>query len=358
MKRIRKLIKLLFTSLFLLVAALLAGLFWASRGFDSQAPADPPAFDESLADRVHEEAPDGIHVITYNIHHAAGPEGEFEPHSRDEQEDFLDAIAEELQTADIVALQEVDYDASRSHGIDQLAYLAEAAQFPYTARITTWQKNYVPFPYWPLSGHVGRIHSGQAIMSRFPITSNERVILPQPDTYAWWYNAFYLNRSVQAAEVQIGDDVVLVFNCHLEAFDTPNRQTHGREVVSLVAETGGEHWIVLGDMNALPPEAEQFSGFEDEPDWSGENDQTIEILRDGLGPEVPGPEVYSDPEDGGATFPALSPSRRLDYIYSSETLPATEARILTEARHSDHLPVAATLGARGAAESQPTSGPM
>lgn len=356
MKRIRKLIKLLVMLLLLLIAGLLGFLYWASRGLDANSPAEAPSFDESLTERVLDDAPDGIRVITYNIHHAAGPEGEFEPHARDEQVAFLDAIASELQEADVVALQEVDYDASRSHGIDQLAYLAEAAQFPYTARITTWKKNYVPFPYWPLSGHVGRIHSGQAIMSRFPITSNQRVILPQPESYAWWYNAFYLNRSVQIAELEVRDETVAVFNCHLEAFDTENRQEHGASVVALVMSQETDNWIVLGDMNALPPEATRFSGFEDEPDWDGSDDQTVEILRASLGDEAPGPAIYTD--GGGSTFPALSPTRRLDYIYSSETLPATAARILTEARHSDHLPVAATLGAQRASASQPTTGPM
>ena len=331
--------------LILTPVVLLAGfLVWASLGFDSDARADPPETgDVEVADP--EGTPERLRVITYNIHHAAGPRGEFEPHSAADQTARLDRIAALLieQDAHIVALQEVDFDASRSHGMDQLTYLADAAGYRYRARVTTWRKNYVPFPYWPPSMHIGRIHSGQAVMSRYPIITNERALLPQPAAQPSYKNAFYLHRAIQVAEVEVGEHTIAVLNCHFEAFFTANREDHARVLIEGIQADPKTHWIVLGDMNALPPEADQMDGFEDEPDWSGRADDTIRILREGLGSEEL-PRSLADGVSGAFTFPAFSPTRRLDYIFSSGTMSGESADVLTEASElSDHLPVAATL---------------
>ena len=343
MKLIRKLIKLLLLLLLILLVCLVGFMYWASRGFDSEAPAQEPETIAELASDAPTTAPQVLRVVTYNIHHAMGNEGEFGVPSVEEQFGYLEAMTEllEAQDADIVALQEVDFAGKRSHDIDQLDHLANALGYPYRARITTWRKNYVPFPYWPLSGHIGPIHSGQVVMSRYPIVSNQRIVLPQPDSNAWYYNAFYLNRSLQIVEVEVGDRTIAVYNCHLEAFDARNREQQAAILIARVMTSDAEDWIVLGDMNALPPEAPQFKDFADEPDWDGTNDKTIEILREGL-------SVMETPADYEAdqafTFPAAAPTRRLDYIFSSATLPSVDAAVMSQASQiSDHLPVVAGL---------------
>ncbi len=357
MKRVLRILRAILMILVLLVVAAVGGLYWASRGFDAEAPAPPPEHVPSAESPEASPPADPseplLRVMTYNIHHGAGPVGEFEYHSEEEQRGYLGAIAALIraQDADIVALQEVDYASARSHDIDQLALLADAAGYPYRARITTWQKNYVPFPGLSPAGHVGRIHSGQAVMSRYPILSNRRVVLPQPTENAWWYNAFYLNRSIQIVEVQVGAQRVAVFNCHLEAYNARNREVQAPILTGLVQESTADGWIVLGDMNALPPEAPRFSGFEDEPDWDGANDRTISMLRAALGAELP----PSGSDDSAFTFPGPAPSRRLDYIFSSPSLLPRAAQVLREEGRalSDHLPVVADVGGQPRREPAP-----
>ncbi len=329
-----------------LALALVGFLIWASRGYDAAAAPAQPVFDDTIDARPPVADISPITIVTWNIHHAAGPEGEFEYHDADEQRRYLDGMVDVLREldADVVALQEVDYDCSRSHGLDQLSYLAERAGYPYRAAVTTWRKNWVPFPYWPLSGHIGRMHSGQAVMSRYPITGNTSAALPKPGAPPWWYLAFLYERSIQTVGVDLDGTPLTIVTVHREAFHTDNRSEPATLLVEHMSGVDGP-WIVLGDMNALPPEAPRFDGFADEPDWDGSNDPTIATLREALGSEWPGLASYADGASGSVTFPALAPTRRLDYVFASEEVNVVESFVVTDEPHSDHLPVVVRFSA-------------
>ena len=95
---------------------------------------------------------------------------------------------------DILAVQEVDLDARRSYGVNQVEALAQGLGLANGAIAINWDKRYVPFPYWPLTQQFGRTLSGQAILSRFPIQNHERHVLdlqrllfgsPRPSSGAW-----------------------------------------------------------------------------------------------------------------------------------------------------------------------------
>jgi endonuclease/exonuclease/phosphatase family metal-dependent hydrolase len=260
---------------------------------------------------------------------------------------FLSALATFLRShdADVVALQEVDFDSARTYHIDELGWLAREAGYPYAARVTTWQANYVPHPLWPPRQHLGRMHSGQAVLSRYPLTGNRRLALPQPGDNPFWYNLFYLHRAVQVVTVQVGSTEVTVLNVHLEGFHPRNREEQAEQVVALVRELRPERWMLLGDLNSPPPEAPQRGNFVDNPSWDASDDRTVEMLRSGLGVlEVPGLEAYEQYLPATFTYPAGAPTRRLDYVFVAPSLTPVEARVVTEAGAiSDHLPVAATV---------------
>ena len=80
------------------------------------------------------------------------------------------------------------------------------------------------------------MHSGQGVLSRFPIRRNRRVRLPQPVfENPFWYNWFYLNRAVQIVELDVpGEQPVQLFNVHLEAFSQSNREQQARLLKDLV----------------------------------------------------------------------------------------------------------------------------
>lgn len=334
-----------------LILVLVALFFWASGGdsddrdvapglvVDRSAQASARVFPDPAA-----TPPDAINVVSFNIGYGRGPAGdESGPWTREHIEKHLDGIAAQLVTlgADLAFLQEVDLDAARSHHIDQGAYLAEKAGFPFSSCVVTWEKNYVPFPYWPPSRHYGAMKSGQCLLSRFPIKSSTRHRLPQPSSNAWWRNRFYLNRALDVVELEVGGRRLHAINVHLEAFDPDNRMDQVQRLIALLPTLEADRLIVAGDFNTLPPEASQKKGFVDEPEADFTNDATLTMMRkvDGLAEIIPEATAF--------TFPADAPTRRLDYVFLGRAFTRLEARVVTDTPvWSDHLPVAARLTLR------------
>ena len=349
MRLFKKLLKMLTVIILLLIVGAVGGLYWASRGFDADQPASEPEVNQTLVDQINvDPSPDALVVLTYNIAYGRGSVDDIgDLRSEQEVRQVLEGLAAFLieADADVVAIQEVDFDGHRTHHVEELEYLADEAGYPYRARITTWRNNYVPFPYWPPSQHFGAIHSGQAVLSRYPILDNRRTVMPQPDANPFYYNAFYLHRSIQRVTLEVGDDEITLYNCHLEAFNVENRSDQAQLVVEEVREDGRDRWIVLGDMNSPPPEAPQRTNFVDEPGWDATDDATISILREGLGViENPGLELYESNQEQSFTFPTGTPTRRLDYIFTSADLPVQSSQIVYEAGLlSDHYPVIASI---------------
>ncbi len=329
------------------VAAVAGAYFWASSGWDGDDPAAASRADiVATAGAVPASAPAVLKVLTWNVAFGGGTGESTDVHTAEEVRRNLAAVAAgiRLQDPDIVFLQEVDRRAARSGDIDQFQELRQATGFPYGCFVTTWKLNHLPFPYWPPSRQIGRIHSGQAILSRFPIEACARHPLPQPSEQPSWYNRMYLHRCLQTARLRIGPDRVLdVVNVHLEAYGQANREDQARILAGLVgAPAAGMPLIVAGDFNAVPSGASMKGGFPDEPtDFT--TDRTLEIIRAGTGLR----EVFLDdapevPEAATLTFPAKAETRRLDFVFA-RSLPASTRRETIATAASDHRPIVAVF---------------
>jgi endonuclease/exonuclease/phosphatase family metal-dependent hydrolase len=296
---------------------------------------------------------DPLVVATWNIHYGAGPTlDRGAKASRDEVIANLDAIARWIRAsgADVVALQEVDRAGNRTRGIDQLEWLRQATGLDHAAWTATWDVPYVPWPGLDPRAHIGRVRSGQAVLSRYPLSKPKRHPLVQPAANGFWWNTFYLHRALLECWADLGQGRELrILNAHLEAFDVPNKELHADATKALLRATGP--WVVLlGDMNAVPPEARVRKAFPDEPRTDFSTDRTLETLRGiaGLREVVP-PEVYAASEAPWLTFPADAPNRRLDYIFYGSALELGTATVpRLQPPPSDHLPVLASFGAAAA----------
>jgi endonuclease/exonuclease/phosphatase family metal-dependent hydrolase len=292
---------------------------------------------------------DPLVVATWNIHYGAGPTLERGAvTSRDDVIAHLDAIAAWIKDSkvDIVALQEVDRDGRRSHGIDELEWLRRATGLDHAAWTDTWDVPYIPWPGIDPRLHLGRVRSGQAVLSRFPLAKPNRHALVQPLANWTIYNWFYLHRAVLEVWVELGSGRRLrVYNAHLEAFDIANKESHAEKTREVLGKAG-PLVLLLGDMNAVPPEALLRRAFADEPDSDFSADKTIGTLRSipGLQEVVP-TETYTAQERAWFTFPAAEPNRRLDYMfYGSGFRLGTASVPRLERPPSDHLPVIASFG--------------
>lgn len=311
------------------IAALAVFFVWASSGRLPES--------EYAQLRVNEAYPlkteaNEFSVVSYNIGYLSGLTNNqaVRPEASLYEANLATAIAAiEPLAPDILALQEIDLDSRRSYQVDQVAALGEALAYPQRAIAINWDKRYVPFPFWPPTVHFGQILSGQAILSRWPIVEHERLVLDPVAGNPFFYNALYLDRLAQVAQVDVNGQIVVVINLHLEAFDRPTRQSQTDFVLAL-AETYAEQYpvLLLGDFNsALNREAEGTP-------------RSIQTVLDSsvLQPVVPAAD-WAAPEQ--LTYRSDTPEFKLDYIfYTPDRIELLEARVLTAAgAASDHLPV-------------------
>ncbi len=289
-------------------------------------------------------------VASWNIAWGCGPgsEGTGEPiRSVQAIGESLDRMGAELRArdVDVALLQEVDLAAARSGDLDQAERVARAAGLPFVCSAASWNVRYLPFPYLPISGHWGRIRSGGAIVSRFPLEDCRIELFEKPAAQPAWYRPFYLSRYVLRATARVGPHRVPIGNVHLEAFDRPNREQQAAQLATAESGAALPHRILGGDFNAPPPESPRLHGFEDEPGLDFRGDTTIRALR-----AVPGLVPAADAETSARreaelrTFPAHAPNRQLDHLFFGPSVRVHGVEVLREVGElSDHLPLLARI---------------
>ncbi|MCU0525473.1 MAG: endonuclease/exonuclease/phosphatase family protein [Elainella sp. Prado103] len=305
----------------------------AINSLDNSLDNSPDNFPSTLSGASSDNSGGTFTLIAYNIGYlsglanAAGENRSIMPTPELFARNLKVALsALQAEDPDLIALQEIDLQAKRSYNLNQVAALAQPLGLPEAAIAINWDKNYVPFPLWPISEQFGRTVAGQAILSRFPIQSSERIVLEPVASQPFYYRAFYLDRLAQVAEIAINGQSLIVINVHLEAFDEPTR-TRQTQVVKDLAERYATNYPVLlvGDFNsAVTRETEQ--------------QPSINLL---LKSKLRSAQLVELAEPAQFTFPSNAPADALDYVfYTPDQIEPVEARVVTAAgQASDHLPL-------------------
>lgn len=162
----------------------------------------------------HATTPDSLRVVTFNVRYS-------------EQTDSAIKVLEtapQLRAADIVLLQEMNEDA--------VAHIAHALEMNYV---------YYPAVFHP----VPERNFGNAILSRWPIVEDEKVILPSISMTRGG------QRAAVAATLQVGREQVRVYAVHLSTIFEVwfTGQTHQTRAVIASAQSY-DRVIVGGDMNS------------------------------------------------------------------------------------------------------------
>ncbi len=282
---------------------------------------------------------DTFSIMTYNIGYLSGMTNNLAVERS--QKFILNNLERSYQLIEglnpqIIGFQEIDFLCNRTYFVNQLDSLYEKLNYSSFAMAVNWDKNYVPFPYWPLKYHFGRMYSGQAVLSDFEILRNNRIVLPQPQSNPFYYNDFYLDRLAQITWLGLKQTNLLIINLHLEAWDGSTRE----EQIDIVLDFYRKHAsdfpvIIMGDFNCTPPfssnafEENTILKLIDEPGLSMCIDQ----------------HAFKNMESDYYTFSSKYPEQKIDYIfYNSGFLNCIESRVVKEAGQiSDHLPVFARM---------------
>ena len=246
-----------------------------------------------------------LRVATYNIHAGAGADGVFD----------LARTASAIRDldADVVGLQEVDVHwGARSQWLDTARALADRLDMRiYFGPIYSLD---------PPAGSEARREYGVAVLSRWPVVAAEnheltRLSTVVPDPVPAPAPGF------PEVVVQKQGARVHVYTTHLDYRADPSvRRTQVEETLDVLAEDAGEARVLVGDFNA-EPDAPELA-----PLWT--------VLTDAWA-AAPG-------TGSGLTYPAGTPTKRIDYVTTSSEVQVVASRVLdTDA--SDHLPLVADL---------------
>ncbi len=328
---------------------LAATVLWMAGGLQSSRSVEANVSQlEGISPRPADDL-DTLRILVWNIAwgYGEGSEGTGEKKPALHFEGTINAMAAIVRAsgADIVMLQEIDFGSTRSYEQDQARAIAAAAGLPYVAAAVSWTANWVPFPYWPPADHFGRMSSGGAIISRYPLSQHQVELLPKPQANAFHYNLFYLFRYAQQARAQTPIGEIQLINVHLEAFDETNRLRQASLIAERFNGAVAPLTVLAGDFNAVPPEAPVRAGFPDEPAANFIDEQTLPILRSisGMRDAVPRRSYRTDPRKH-YTYPASAPNRTLDHALVSADFEVRQVRVYREAGElSDHLPLLITL---------------
>ena len=157
-------------------------------------------------------------------------------------------------TPDLILLQEVDKDSTRSFGVDETLLLENRSGYPQKR---TYAKNYsvayVPYPLPPL----GKVECGLYTISHFSIDKAERISLPCP--FSWPVRLVNLKRCllVNYLPIEGSDKQLVLIDLHMEAYDSSGEgkiaQTQQLARFIQGEYEKGNYVIAGGDFNQIFP---------------------------------------------------------------------------------------------------------
>ena len=231
-----------------------------------------------------------VRVLTYNIHHGEGTDGNID----------LVRIASVIKRLkpDVVALQEVDKKTTRSNGVDQAAELAKLTEMHVA--------------FGKAMDFAGGEY-GEAILSRYALSEVQVHHLP--------FMQGCEPRCAVAARVRLGTDrPEFVFaSTHLEHAKAPVRLCQAQKLNPALAATNARPTILAGDFNDVP----------DSP--------AIKVLQPHWTDATAG---QLDP-----TWPSDHPRLKIDYVFfrPADGWRVVEKQAINESVASDHRPLLVVL---------------
>lgn len=312
---------------------------------------------------------DTLKVVTWNIKFGGGGIdfwfdcwGDRVLMTQAEVEANMDRVVAEIEALDpdILLLQEVDVSSKRSAYVDQLQYILDRTDLNYGVYASMWQAQVVP------SDGIGRINTGNAILSRWPLADAKRIALALRTDQDALTTYFYLRRNLLKARVELpGQNKFYALAIHTAAFSQDGTKKKHidrfKDELDAIDSAGG--WFVAGgDLNTIPPDpnSKQFD-FDDsvcEAEEFQADDYREEVEGDWMNPLYAAydPAIPLDDyvADNARYYSHTTKSdgaynRKLDYLFTNLTWVAGTGKVHKQemgaglTRLSDHAPVAVKM---------------
>lgn len=317
----QRFLKYFFQFFLLLILAIIIFFFWASSSTLEENEYAKLTTVYGVTTPVNDSI---FSIATYNIGYLSGMTNNL-PIAKPKElfDQNLQKVLDETKIVapDIIAFQEIDYNASRSYYVNQEEEIANLG-YPFRAKTINWDQRYLPFPYWPVSMHFGKVVSGQSIISKYRLKEQQRIVLPRVANAPFYRDAFYLERLAQVVKVVLNGKEVILINVHLEAFDKETRVQQFQEVLKLFNGYKESYpTILLGDFNSR-----------------ARNEKSI--VQKMFGMKNVGNAAF-DLNNLSNTFDTKNPYERIDYIfYTKNSIEYISGKVLDDFQQaSDHLPV-------------------
>ena len=242
-----------------------AGCELPAESWDPQAVESVPIHHRSIKVATPTNTPQTLTVLAWNIKYGAARIdfwfdlwGDRVQMTRQEVDGNLANIVELINevSPDVLMTEEIEINSRRSAYVNMVTAILEGTSLNYAAYFPTWRSKYIP------SEGLGRMDLGNAIFSRYPIKSAQRIAQVDRTDQDPLTRYYYIHRAVGRVVLDVGQEVAAMV-VHTEAYDKDG--TKGRQLVQILDLMNSEPlpFVIGGDFNALPPGTLELSDFND-----------------------------------------------------------------------------------------------
>jgi len=293
-----------------------------------------------------------LKVATYNIHFGIGINVKTLQNDKNSYIKRLNKTASIIKdiNADVILLQEVDFNSKRSFFINQGEYLASQAGYNFIATAPTLRKKIHIF----FNKIIGKIDCGMCILSRHPIEYNEAIIFDYSKEIPFFINWLYDPHGAQKSVINYNGKKISFINLHLEPWSQFSRQSQVKTIKDLWLTNNNTTIIIGGDFNTVATAVEKNGfaqndapWFVDKSKWDLKNETTIHTLLH-MGFKEVAPAKLSLKNTKYFTYPSNDPKEKIDHIFVGNKARIIKGYIYHEAHMaSDHLPLIAEIKMNG-----------